>query len=492
MSDPLEEELAQLRAQNESLHEQVKQLVKMEKRLYLTQNDMDRQLFRINLLNKFNLAAGRTHDPESILQLATDMLVKSFWLEQGAAFLMQPSGLLAAKAFSGFSEAAAGAVGQMIWSPADYNFYDFRQADILRRDAPLESQANALKLLEYLEADLEARMPREDGYVRGAVNVLLPLRRRGEQLVGLIIARKVDGRTFSYHAIPPGEKDVPFLTIIQAHIESALQNAFFWEEMTRAAATLEKNVLERTRDLQQANQELQATQERVVRSEKLAAIGQLAASVAHELRNPLGAIRNTIFYIQEALKGSPLEEDGNLIEMVKLADQEAQGAANIIQDLLDYSRIVKLTPQPTDVNALLRVSLRKQTPPAQVSVVENLDEGLPSTWLDPQKMAQVFSNLITNAMQAMPKGGEIRLHTRTRGHDSPEEVLVVVEDTGTGIASDNLNRIFDPLFTTKAKGTGLGLTISQGIVEAHGGKIEVTSVLNKGTTFTVRLPIKKR
>jgi signal transduction histidine kinase len=264
------------------------------------------------------------------------------------------------------------------------------------------------------------------------------------------------------------------------------------EKLVNANSDLEKRVFERTEALERANQELRESQERVVRSEKLAAIGQLASGVGHELRNPLGAIRNVVYYIRDSLKGSPLtENDPTMFELLDLADKEIKSATNIIGDLLDFSRVVRLAIQPTDINALIKDLKTVLEVPKTITIIEELAPNLPPATADPERLRQVFINLATNAIQAMGKDGSLKIRTRwsENAEDGKPWAYIAYQDSGPGISSENLKKIFEPLFSTKAKGTGLGLSICAGIVEAHGGKILVDSELGKGSTFTVKIPL---
>ncbi len=265
------------------------------------------------------------------------------------------------------------------------------------------------------------------------------------------------------------------------------------EALRHANAELEFRVKERTRDLQDALQKLKETQEKILRTEKLAAIGKLASGVGHELRNPLGAIQNAIYYIKDALKGNETlkQQDPSLGEFIELAEKEIHSASTIISDLLDFSRVVKLFPEPTDLNALLRDMKDVIQIPSGIHLAESYQEDLPKMMIDAQKMRQVFINLANNAVQAMPSGGELYIGTRLdNGHGGPNPwVHVDFKDTGVGISEEGKRMLFEPLFTTKAKGTGLGLAISHGIVENHGGKIVVQSEVGKGSVFSVQFPL---
>ncbi len=244
--------------------------------------------------------------------------------------------------------------------------------------------------------------------------------------------------------------------------------------------------------MEKANRELRETQDKVIRSEKLASIGQLASGVGHELRNPLAAIRNAVYYVRDAVKESALvKEDPSLVEFLDMADREIQSATRIIGDLLDFARTPQLVLQPTDINALLIEAKGMIEIPSVVRVIERLGVDLPLMTVDRERMRQVFMNLLQNAVQAMPKEGEVYISTKIAGlpGDSTSRFLFIeIRDTGLGITDSDRRKIFEPLFTTKAKGTGLGLPICLGIVHTHGGEITVESRAGAGATFIVRLP----
>ena len=227
-----------------------------------------------------------------------------------------------------------------------------------------------------------------------------------------------------------------------------------------------------------------------MRTEKLAAIGQLAASVSHELRNPLGAIRNAIYYIRESLKGAQiLKKDPELEEFILLADKEVSRANQIIGDLLDFSRSIKLLRGLTNIAVVLRETLKSLEIPSNVKIQVDAAPDLPQVLVDPGRMVQVFANLILNAVQAMPEGGELRITAEADNPEGRAQLSIKFKDSGTGIPPEIKNKIFEPLFTTKAKGTGLGLPICASIIQAHNGTIAVESEDGKGAAFTIRLPL---
>ncbi len=254
------------------------------------------------------------------------------------------------------------------------------------------------------------------------------------------------------------------------------------------------NILERealrANQLERAYDDLTKLQDRILQQEKMAAIGRLASGVGHELRNPLGAIKNAIYYIKDALAGSSLlEKDPTVSEFIEVIETEIKNSTAIIADLLDYSKVGKLHAQVTDVHVLLQELQSILEVPPQIKLTMNLAKKLPQITADPLRLRQVFINLANNAVQAMPDGGELNISTFMESHYAGDEICVVFKDTGHGISKENLNKIFEPLFTTKDKGTGLGLAICSGIVASHGGKIEVESVAGKGSQFIVRLPL---
>jgi len=241
-------------------------------------------------------------------------------------------------------------------------------------------------------------------------------------------------------------------------------------------------------ELLSANNELREAQEQLIRSEKLAAIGQLASGVGHELRNPLGAIKNAVFYIQRRLGKTDLPTtEPRAIEFLDIINEEVDAANKVITDLLGFSRLAKPTVTPVSIAGIIEDALKRTHQPENIELTKHIDEGLPMVVVDADQIRQVFINLIINAQQAMEEGGQLDIWAK-RGTDNVE---VEFADTGCGIPESALNKIFDPLFTTKAKGIGLGLSVCKSMLEKHSGDIRVESKVMKGTTFTVSLPAVK-
>jgi signal transduction histidine kinase/CheY-like chemotaxis protein len=231
--------------------------------------------------------------------------------------------------------------------------------------------------------------------------------------------------------------------------------------------------------------ELKRTQAQLIQSTKLAAIGELAANIAHEINNPLTSVLGFASYLAEQIPpGRPMREELDLIQ------EEAGRARDIVRDLLHFSRQREFIPQITDLNVVLEQTLgmlRRQGALDSIMLEEQYAPGLAPVEIDVPRIKQVFLNLINNAVYVMKdSGGSLTIRSAASG----DMVQVEVIDTGTGIAPEHIDRIFEPFFTTKpdVSGTGLGLSVSLGIVQSHGGTIEVKSELGRGSTFTVKLP----
>jgi len=225
-----------------------------------------------------------------------------------------------------------------------------------------------------------------------------------------------------------------------------------------------------------------ATQEQLVRHEKLVTLGQLAGGVGHELRNPLGAIKNAAYFLNMALE----EPEPEVKEMLDVLEREVATSERIISSLLEFARPKPPTQRKVNVNDVLQEALSRITVPENIEVISQPDKSLPKILADPDQLAQVFANIILNGIQAMPKGGRLMVKSEI---PSAGWVAISVTDTGAGIPEENLGKLFEPLFTTKAKGIGLGLAFTSTLVEGNGGTIEVQSEVGKGSTFTVKLPI---
>jgi len=241
----------------------------------------------------------------------------------------------------------------------------------------------------------------------------------------------------------------------------------------------------------------------VLQSNKLAAIGELAAGVAHELNNPLAGILGYSQLITQKIEKKKIEnmtqEDIlKIAEYQKYIERESNRCKTIVQNLLKFSRKSKIEFELVDINSVLEETftfLQHQLEINKIQLEKKLSENMPRISAHGSQLQQVFTNMIINAQKAMPEGGMITVCSRYLNGNNGEGDMVEIEfhDTGCGIAPEHINKIFDPFFTTRGvgEGTGLGLSVSYGIIKEHSGDIKVKSELNKGTVFTISLPVKQ-
>ena len=237
---------------------------------------------------------------------------------------------------------------------------------------------------------------------------------------------------------------------------------------------LEDMVEERTKELRES-------QERLIKSERLAAIGELATMVGHDLRNPLAAIQNASYYLKMKLGSSKNEK---VKKMFGIMDSEIDYANNIIKDLLDFSRVKKPKLKKVDLISSIQDAVAQLKFPENITLTTKFSK-VPTIEADSDQLRRIFQNITLNGAQAMPDGGELTVSTRKNG----DFVEAAFTDIGVGIPEENMGKLFAPLFSTKAQGVGLGLSICKNLVEAHNGWIEVKSKVGEGSTFTVKLPI---
>jgi signal transduction histidine kinase len=258
-------------------------------------------------------------------------------------------------------------------------------------------------------------------------------------------------------------------------------------EINQLAQGLEEKVEERT-------QQLKAAHHKLLQADRLASLGQLAASVAHEINNPIAGVLNLSMLMQRILKedGVPPERLGDFRKYLGQVVNETSRVGRIVSDLLAFSRRSKPQRSISDLNKIVQATVSlvsHKLKLANVDLMLELAPDLPLVPCDPSQMQQVALNLVMNAAEATHVHGCGRIVVQT--HANGERVYLSVDDDGEGIPKENLSKIFDPFFTTKpeGKGVGLGLAVLYGIVQSHGGDVEVTSNVGVGTTFTVSLPL---
>ncbi len=242
-------------------------------------------------------------------------------------------------------------------------------------------------------------------------------------------------------------------------------------------------------ELVQTNEQLKDAQERLVRTEKLAAVGTLASGVSHELRNPLGAIKNAVYFLKRKLSKKELPDiDEKVVQFLDIMDNEINRSTKIINDLLGFARVTKTIKSSSDITIVINEALSRVKVAKNIKLSRNFQSDLPMVMMDTSQIGQVFVNMIENACQAMPDGGELRISTKeSKGFAETE-----VADSGCGIPGKTIKKIFDPLFTTKPKGTGMGLAVCHGIIEKHHGTIDVESREGKGTNIFIKLPLEDK
>jgi len=302
--------------------------------------------------------------------------------------------------------------------------------------------------------------------------------KEGDQTIGIIDVESQRKNAFS-------QNDLLLLESLAGILSSVMASAGQFQKLQ---ATVDQ--------LRAAREELQErivaqrmTESRLVQAAKLAAVGEMAAGIAHELNNPLTSVSGFVELVLEEL---PKEAD--IRDDLELVLREAQRARGVVRRLLDFARQSESARVRSDINeiiidvmALVNHLLRT----SGVQLVTDLSDKLPWISIDRNQIKQVILNLIHNALHAMPTGGELHIKTKCRRRDQRDWLTVSFMDTGIGIAPENLERVFEPFFTTRSKdgGTGLGLSVTYGIITDHGGSIDVESQVGKGSTFTVWLPI---
>ena len=263
--------------------------------------------------------------------------------------------------------------------------------------------------------------------------------------------------------------------------ESEESNRLLLMEVNEWGKNLEAKVSERTREIKQMQTQL-------IRSEKLVSLGRLVAGITHEINNPLTGI----LLFANLTHNSP-NLDPLLKKDLAVIINEANRCAKIVNGMLDFSRESIPQKKPASLNIVMEailILIGQRSIFHNINFVRDYQPDLPLIPVDENQIEQVFINVLLNAGQSMPGGGTLRIETYT---ENEEFNCVKITDTGTGITEENLGKIFDPFFTTKNdKGAGLGLSISYGIIERHGGKIEVQSNVREGTTFTIKLPLSPR
>jgi two-component system NtrC family sensor kinase len=355
--------------------------------------------------------------------------------------------------------------------------------DIALRLDPVQKQTRAITLQTIIMTFLEVG-------IGGAFVILFTKRFVGTPIQQLIAGTK---------AVSAMELDRPIIVDRRSQELDELVDSFNRMRERLNLAVAELNDMQQTLEtkVEERTMQLKVAQRKLVQSDRLATLGQLAASVAHEINNPVSGVLNLSMLLERLMANGtyPPGREAEFRKYLSLISIETARVGRIVSDLLAFSRRSKPQRAPADLNKLVHTTMGLADHKLKLisaEVVLDLQEDLPLVECDSSQIQQVILNLVLNGAQAMQPTGGGKLTIRTRLIPKDETVELSVQDTGEGIAPENLSKIFDPFFTTKAegKGVGLGLAVLYGIVKAHEGEVEVVSHRKEGTTFTVTLPLK--
>jgi two-component system NtrC family sensor kinase len=462
---------------------------------------LEKQLRSISVLRDINLAITSSLDLRTVLDLLLDRLVLlvPYPIVATIRLMMPETGKLEHVISRGLSSAE--------WETHAPSSPGRRTQEVLRYKLPVVSR-NVQK---------DSRSLSPDFYIaNGLVSYLgLPLTIQGEAL-GILVLYTKEEHEFS-------KDEIDSLSSLAVQASLAIHNSQIYEQLKQQAAQLQRarddlelRVEERTRQLAEANEVLKTEiaerrqieeklrqserqlsaianelEEQLIASDRLVSIGELAASIAHEFNNPL----QIILGFAQDLAREPDLPDGAL-EGLKIIEEEVLRCREIIRSLLDFSRPRNAELQQAVVEPIVRESIklvRSHLERSKVNVEIDIPADLPRIHGDPQQLKQVLINLVFNAAEAMPAGGTLAIRAAAGAAGSAEgrkELVIAVSDTGTGINPDSMASIFRPFFTTKKKrGTGLGLSVCDRIMKAHGGTVSVESKKGAGTTFYLRFPL---
>lgn len=252
------------------------------------------------------------------------------------------------------------------------------------------------------------------------------------------------------------------------------------QELEKLNRSLENRVDARTRELKSAQDEL-------IKKERLAAIGQMSSVVGHEIRNPLAVINNSIYFIKMKVAAAGMTPDPKVVKHISIIESEVRQANGIIDEILGFARTRELNPKVQSLNTYIEELTMSFPVPEHIKLVQELTDANPMVNIDSDEMAQALRNLIKNGIEVMPEKGT--LYIRTAVADEGRMAEIDVEDTGPGIPREALEKIFAPFFTTKARGTGLGLAVVKKVTDRHKGRLEVASTVGSGTCFKIFLPV---
>jgi two-component system NtrC family sensor kinase len=425
---------------------------------------------RLNTLLSVSAALLVTHEIEAIMGLIIQRAVQLFPGASGALLFLAEDESGELKLCAASSGSPGGLTAHPGHGPAGRAFLSPRAMLMVGPEFELALEELDPTQVAWLEQQLQPWPP---------VSALLaPLRIETQRLGALVLY----GGTHAHMFIP---RDLPFVQALADLAAVAIA-----ETAQRERARLLQRNLTQTQSLHAETQaRLDTAQAQLLQSAKLAAVGELSASVAHEINNPLYAARNSLYLIEQDLPpGAPQRQ------FLELAQGELGRIARIITRMRDFYRPTRVELEPTSINDVLMATIelvQTHLRHGHVDVTIDLADDLPQMTVHTDQIRQVFLNLMLNACDAMPNGGTLRItsYAHPASAEQPASIFVQIADTGVGIAPEHRAHLFEPFYTTKAQGTGLGLAISAHIITQHGGQIEVASEVGVGTTFKVRLPV---
>jgi len=455
-----ETDLDALRTRNEALAEQLRRLVRTEQRLSMSQRELGQQVRRVDALNQYAMRAVTTADKATIFESAIDMLYSLYPFEQGLALIADENGALrpmAVRAVPGREAESEARLASWAEPPARLTTPD--NACI---GSPEEIRGRPTDCGMLLDGLGDMYGPAAVGSGEGPEFALVvPVHGPYGRHRSVIVLRRPKA-ALSFHDRLPTEADRPFLNLVGQTVGVALTNALLVNSLKKSYS-----------DLERAQREL-------VAQERLAAIGELAAVVAHEVRNPLGVIYNSVAALARIAK--PVEKVGPLLDIVR---EEASRVNRTVADLLEFARPSVLAKHDQALALIAEDAVASAREDARVRGVHvSLEADNDARALvDEHLLRRALLNLIDNATQASREGDTVEVRV-TRQDD---HALIEVEDGGSGIDDAARARIFEPFFTTKSVGTGLGLAVVKRFAESHGGEVLIRSSPEAGSCFTIRL-----
>lgn len=341
---------------------------------------------------------------------------------------------------------------------------------------------NAMEALEVLAVhDVQVILTDERMPKMGGMTFLKQARERNPSTVNIILTAYSD-ITVAIEAINSG---IVYRYIVKPwdteELMVIVRQAFERHHLFEHNRVLAETLVSKNKELEERLEELERTREKLSRSEKLSLIGQLTASIGHELKNPLSRIKSAANIIKTDMTDASDEKK----ELLKIIDNEVLISTKIINDLLDFSRDRKASLKFSDLNQIIESTLSRLRIPQHIVLEQDLEHNLTGLYLDDGQIQQVLINLIMNSIQALDDGGKIYLKTERTGTG----VQMTVKDTGCGIRPEHIEKIFEPLYTTKPKGIGLGMSIVKMLMDKHEGTIEIDSRENVGTTVILNFPL---